>query len=196
MDKKKLLLHACCAPCLSYVYESLSQEYNITVYFYNPNISPLSEYERRLEEVKQFSILKGFSLIIGDNDNDSWLHQIEPYKDLGEKSQRCWECYRFRLEDLFDKAKEVDSDILCTTLSISPHKNSKKINEIGNELKAKYNIDFLTADFKKNDGFKKSLELSRKYDFYRQKYCGCIFSYRERFGEESPGIETDTHLKS
>lgn len=194
--KKKLLLHTCCAPCISNVYETLKDEYDITAFFYNPNIAPQKEYVDRLTELLSFSQIKKFNVIEGDYNIRHWTSFVSKFKYNGEKSERCWLCYRFRLEETFKKAQKDNFDVVTTVLSISPHKNAQKINEIGLELQEKYNIEFYVADFKKKDGFKKSIELSKKYGFYRQNYCGCIYSRLER--EKNPGwlkaIEKNSNL--
>jgi len=180
ISRKKLLLHTCCAPCFSHVYEVLKDSYNVTSYFYNPNISPRDEYEKRLSELKRYAEEIGFQLIVGSYDIRDWTQRVKPFRFMGERSERCWNCYHFRLEKTFIHAVDEGYDIVATSLSISPHKDAYRINKSGNELEKKYGIPFLTADFKKKDGFKKSVELSKKHGFYRQNYCGCIYSKMER----------------
>ncbi len=170
---------------MSYVLELLEKEFQVTVYFFNPNIMPLKEYSKRLEEIQEFSRIKGFHLIIEDGDARSWVEAVKDYKYYGEKSERCRICYNYRLEKTFETAKNSGFDIAATTLSISPHKSAPVINELGKALSLKYGIEFFEADFKKNDGFKKSAELSKEYGFYRQNYCGCIYSKLERI-KDSP----------
>lgn len=179
MQKKDLILHTCCAPCVGYVYELLSVEYSVVSYFYNPNITPLHEYEKRLNELQRFAIQKNFPAIEGPRDFRNWTQRVKKYRFAGERSKRCWECYRIRLEETFREAQRRKSDIVATVLSISPHKDAEMINRIGSELAAQFDIPFLEADFKKKDGFKKSVELSNKYGFYRQSYCGCVYSRNE-----------------
>lgn len=179
-EKPKILLHACCAPCISHVYESLKDRYRVHACFYNPNIAPAKEYHLRLHELRKFSELKGFPLIEGEYDFRNWVKNVRDYRFYGERSPRCWQCYRLRLEETFRIALSLNIDLVGTVLSISPHKNAEMINRIGAELSAQYGIGFLEADFKKNDGFKKSVELSRQHGFYRQGYCGCIYSKLER----------------
>jgi epoxyqueuosine reductase len=180
LSKPSLLLHSCCAPCSSHVIDLLSSEWNITSFFYNPNISPVKEYNKRLNELKRFSVLKSFQLIEGGYDNKRWTEAVKRYRHLGEKSARCRECFNFRLEKVFSLAAEKGMDAVATVLSISPHKDTAVINSIGIDLEKKYGVRFVAADFKKNNGFKHSLELSRQHDFYRQKYCGCGYSRLER----------------
>ncbi|MCP4133311.1 MAG: epoxyqueuosine reductase QueH [bacterium] len=177
---KSLLLHTCCAPCMSYVYELLKAEYRVTAYFYNPNIAPAGEYTKRLSELKRFASLKDFLLLYGEYDIRDWAARVKEYRSCGERSPRCFECYRFRLEKSFKKARDCKADIVATVLSISPHKDAAMLNTIGKELEQEYGIEFLEADFKKKDGFKKSAALSKEYGFYRQDYCGCVYSRLER----------------
>ena len=184
-NKPKLLLHACCGPCSSYVIEYLSKYFNITIYYYNPNIYPKEEYERRLNELKKFvsvfnNKVKVVEELYNQKDYDTTVIGLE---QLGEKSVRCYRCYQFRMEKAAVYAKENNYDYFTTTLSISPHKNSKWINEIGSILEEKYNIKYLYSDFKKKEGYKRSLELSKEYNLYRQDYCGCKYSKKERLGE-------------
>ncbi len=175
-DKTNILLHTCCAPCTGYVYELLNASYNVTAYFYNPNISPRAEYDKRLNELKKFSELIDFKLHVGDYDIKRWTSLVKKYRFSGERSERCWLCYRIRLESSFKKAKDLEIGLITTSLSISPHKDPIMINKIGSELAAIYGIEFLEADFKKKDGYKKSVEISKKFGFYRQSYCGCVYS--------------------
>jgi len=177
---KKLLLHTCCAPCMAYVYEVLQENYEVTAFFYNPNIMPQEEYIVRLNELTSYSKTRGFPLLIEEPDVKKWVSLVKDYKFMGERSQRCWICYEMRLEKTFQKAKELKFDIVATSLSISPHKDASKINEAGDRLSQKYGVAFLIADFKKNDGVRKSIELSKKNSFYRQNYCGCIYSKLEK----------------
>lgn len=168
---------------MSYVYEVLSAEFDVTAYFYNPNIMPVEEYVVRLNELTSYSRQRGFPLIIEEPDVKSWVHAVRDHRYSGERSERCWICYELRLEKTFMKARELGFDIVATSLSISPHKNAVKINEIGSRLSKKYGIAFYAADFKKNDGVSKSVEMSKKNNFYRQNYCGCIYSKLEKNSE-------------
>jgi predicted adenine nucleotide alpha hydrolase (AANH) superfamily ATPase len=179
VNNRSLLIHTCCAPCVSHVYELFTGNHEVTVFYYNPNIAPQDEYERRLSELERFGRIKGFPLVVGDYNPREWTLRVEKYRDLGERSQRCWECYRFRLEESFRKAKELDIAAVTTSLSISPHKDAAMINGIGKELEGSYGIAFIEGDFKKNDGYRRSVELSRRYGFYRQDYCGCVYSKGE-----------------
>lgn len=180
MGKRDLILHTCCAPCMGYVFEALGDYFRITSFFYNPNIAPAPEYLKRLAELKGFSRLKDFELVEGDYDLKAWTARVKPYRSLGERSQRCRECYRYRLEETFRLAARRGVGIVTTTLSVSPYKDASMINGIGKELEKQYQIEFLEADFKKQDGYRKSMELSRVYGFYRQNYCGCAYSRMER----------------
>lgn len=175
LDKKpKILIHACCAPCSSEVLDELKDYFDITLFYYNPNIYPYDEYQKRL---KQFPKLKyDFKIIEGKYDNSIYDNAIKGLENLGEFSKRCYECFSFRLEEAAKFAKEKGFDFFSTTLSISPYKRSSWINEIGKVLENKYSIKFLYSDFKKKDGYKKSIILSKKFDLYRQEYCGCKWS--------------------
>ena len=175
----KVLLHACCAPCSAYVCEFLENEgYEITIYFYNPNIFPTEEYEKRKNELIKFCELKNYNLILGEEDFNSWNDYIKGLEQEPERGKRCEKCFYFRLEKTAILAKEQNIENFTTTLSISPHKDFKTIEKVGNELTEKYGIKFLNYNFKKNDGYKKSTLLSQKYGFYRQNYCGCKYSIR------------------
>ena len=180
----KLLLHSCCAPCSSYVLEYLSNYFEITVNFYNPNITFKEEYSKRLEEQKTFNrdmkVKNEIKLIEGWYDVGDFFKYVEGLEDCKEGGERCFKCYSLRLEDTAKKAKEMGFEYFSTVLSISPLKNAQKINEIGKELEEKYGVKFLTGDFKKKNGYKRSVELSRDHDLYRQDYCGCVFSKVER----------------
>ncbi|MBQ3468867.1 MAG: epoxyqueuosine reductase QueH [Bacilli bacterium] len=176
--KKKLLLHVCCAPCSSACIERLQDYFQISCYFYNPNIDSLDEYQKRLNELKRF--LKEAHLDI-DVVEDGYLSQdfLEMAKGLEEEKEggkRCYACYMLRMKKTALKAKELGYDYFTTTLSISPYKNSTWLNEIGKDLEDKYKVNYLYADFKKKNGYKRSIELSNKYKLYRQNYCGCIYS--------------------
>lgn len=178
-----LFLHSCCAPCSSYTLEYLSQYFKITVFYYNPNISPIEEFEKRFLEqerlISQLPAKNEISLIKGKYDYNDFLEIARGYENCKEGGERCFRCYRLRLEESAKIAKEQGFDYFCTTLSISPLKNSQKLNEIGFEVAEKYGIKWLPSDFKKREGYKRSIELSREYDLYRQNFCGCIYSKEE-----------------
>ncbi len=178
-DKKpSLLLHACCAPCSSYVLEYLHSHFNITLFFYNPNIYPKDEYQKRLDELKRLvrELELDIKIIEADYEPNEFFEISKGLEKLPERSERCKRCYRLRLEKAAAQAQKGGYDYFCTTLSISPHKNAEWINEIGNELSDAYGIQFLPSDFKKKNGYIRSIELSRKYNLYRQNFCGCVFS--------------------
>ena len=178
-----LLLHSCCAPCSSYVLEYLSNYFKITILYYNPNISPIEEFYKRVEEQKRLiSLLKTkypVSLIEGDYDNNLFEDTVKGLENEPERGKRCYACYELRLRQCAKIAKDRGFDYFTTTLSISPYKNSNWINEIGSKLEQEYKVNYLYADFKKKNGYKRSIELSNIYHLYRQNYCGCIYSKKE-----------------
>lgn len=175
-----LLLHSCCAPCSSYVLEYLSQYFNITVFYYNPNISFTEEYQRRSIEQQQLieamTTKHPISFIQGIYDPTLFFTLVKGHEDESEGGERCFRCYELRLNESAKIAKMKGFDFFTTTLSISPHKNATKLNEIGESLSKEYDIPYLGADFKKKNGFKRSIELSNEFQLYRQNYCGCIYS--------------------
>ena len=179
-SKKRILLHSCCAPCSSYVITFLANFFDITILYYNPNIAPVEEYlKRKKEQIKLINTINTknkLDFLDCDYDNDIYNNLIKGYEHFPEGGQRCHICFNLRLEKTAKVAKENNYDYFCSTLTVSPHKNSKIINEIGENISKKYNIKWLYSDFKKNEGFKQSIELSKKYELYRQDYCGCIFS--------------------
>ena len=177
--KSNLLVHTCCAPCSGYVFEKLlSNGYKVTGFFYNPNIYPEAEYKKRLNELLSFAKKMNYKIIVKEETTDKWLNSIKGYEKDKEGGERCGICFLLRLEAAAIYAKNNGYDSFTTVMTISPHKNAAKINEIGKELEIKYDIPFLEADFKKNDGFKKSLKISRDYNLYRQTYCGCVYSIK------------------
>ena len=180
----RLLLHSCCAPCSSYTLEYLSNYFDITVYYFNPNISPKAEFDKRFAEqkrlIEQLPHKNVIRLVEGDYNYDDFLQIAKGLEDVAEGGERCFRCYRMRLESTARLAKEQGYDYFCTTLSISPLKNSRKINEIGKETEEKYGVKWLSSDFKKREGYKRSIELSREYSLYRQNFCGCVFSKESR----------------
>lgn len=180
--RPSLLLHSCCGPCSTYVLEYLSQYFNITVFYYNPNIYPPEEFEKRTVEQKKL-IEKMFSdnsvgFVEGQYDDDRFYETVKGLEDVPEGGERCFKCYRLRLEETAKKAQEGDFEYFTTTLSISPHKNAQKLNEIGEAVAKEYGLKYLLSDFKKKNGYKRSCELSAQYEIYRQDYCGCVFSVR------------------
>ncbi len=182
--KQKMLLHACCAPCSSHVLELLSKEYDITLYFYNPNITEKMEYEKRYKELLRFISEAPFAVDIvavdGGFDADSFFDMSKGLEDAPERGARCYKCYEMRMEAASMYAANNSFDVFTTTLSISPHKNAGWINEIGAMCEEKYGVAYLYSDFKKKNGYARSIQLSKEYGLYRQDYCGCIFSKREK----------------
>lgn len=177
----KLLLHACCAPCGAYSAEFLKQNgYDVTFFFYNPNIFPKIEYDRRLDELKRYCNDKKFPLIVDEYECEYWGKFINGYEYEPERGKRCYLCYKMRLEKTALLARKLGFDFFTTTLSISPHKSYEKIKEISTKLQNNIGITYLDVNLKKNDGYKKSVELSREFGFYRQDYCGCKYSIRKK----------------
>ncbi len=176
---KKLLLHVCCAPCSAYVIEKLRENCNVSLFYFNPNIYPENEYETRKNESKNYAKKLDIDFIEKKINHSNWLAEIHGLEDEPERGARCFACYKYRLEETARYAKENNFDIFTSTLSISPHKSSAMINQAGYEASKNYNIEYLEADWKKDGGFKKSCEISRDNDFYRQSYCGCEFSIRK-----------------
>ncbi len=176
----RLLLHSCCAPCSSYVIEYLSSYFNITVFYYNPNISMEEEYKKRVEEqkrfIKEFPAVHKVDFIEGDYDTKTFFDTVKGYETCPEGGERCFLCYELRLRRTAIEAVKGKFDYFTTTLSISPLKNSVKLNEIGLKLQDEYGIPYLLSDFKKKEGYKRSIELSKEYGLYRQNYCGCVYS--------------------
>ena len=180
----RLCLHSCCAPCSSYVLEYLSQYFEVTVFYYNPNIYPESEYTKRvLEQQKLISEMRfkyPVTFIAGNYDSEKFYNMARGLEDVKEGGERCFKCYELRLREAAKIAKNGEYDFFTTTLSISPLKNAQKLNEIGMLLAEEYGIEYLLSDFKKKNGYKRSVELSEQYGLYRQDYCGCVFSMKER----------------
>lgn len=197
----KLLIHSCCAPCSSYVLEYLSKYFQITVLYYNPNIFPIDEYNYRIEEQdrlikaimneykrpdgndKEHSIIPLYpvSFVAVPYKPEDFYSSIKGHEDDSEGGERCTICYKLRLEYAAKYAKKHDFDYFTTTLSISPLKDAERLNNIGQELEKIYEVKYLYSDFKKKNGYKRSTELSKEYELYRQSYCGCIYSKRERY---------------
>lgn len=186
----KLFLHACCAPCSSYCLEYLAQYFEITVFYYNPNISPKQEYDKRVIELELFierqeELLKGLekkyliSFIEGTYEPERFYKLTKGMEEMPEGGERCFACYQLRLQEAAKEAVKGNYDYYTTTLSISPHKNAQKLNEIGEQMGKHYGIAYLPSDFKKKNGYYRSCELSKEFGLYRQDYCGCIFSKRE-----------------
>ena len=182
-SKPKLLLHCCCAPCSSYVLQYLHAYFDITLHFYNPNISPETEYNYRAEELKRLVAELGLTdkikFIFEDYDPAPFYDISKGLEDLPEGGERCFKCYCLRLQKSAEVATANGFNYFTTTLSISPHKNADKLNEIGGKLAEKYSINYLYSDFKKKEGYKRSIQLSKEYDLYRLEYCGCRFSLEQ-----------------
>ena len=178
-ERKTLLLHACCAPCSSYVLEYLSRYFDITLLFYNPNIHPAAEYEKRLAEAKRLcaEVFPRVKVLTVGYDPQEYYEAVKGYEHLGENSKRCYLCYAFRMQKTASLADKYD--YFTTTLSISPYKHAQWINELGARIQAETGANYLPADFKKKGGYQRSIELCKVYNIYRQNYCGCDFSARE-----------------
>ncbi|MDE6388036.1 MAG: epoxyqueuosine reductase QueH [Lachnospiraceae bacterium] len=182
-----LFLHSCCAPCSSYVLEYLRKYFRITVFYYNPNITEDEEYHKRVAEQKRLissynkNLQKDYfiEVIEGDYEPEHFFNIAKGLEQCPEGGERCFACYTLRLNETAKRAKAGNYDYFTTTLSISPLKNAAKLNEIGERLAKEYDIPWLPSDFKKKDGYKRSIELSREYDLYRQDYCGCVYSRRQ-----------------
>ena len=191
-----LLLHSCCAPCSSYVLEYLSQHFKITVFYYNPNIYPESEYTKRILEqqklISEMNFKYPVSFLTGTYDRERFYKMAEGLEMVKEGGSRCMKCYELRLRESAEKAVAGGYDYFTTTLSISPMKNAQKLNEIGEELCRETRVAWLPSDFKKKNGYKRSTELSKEYGMYRQDYCGCVFSMRER-EEQKARIEQESY---
>ena len=178
-----LLLHSCCAPCSSYVLEYLSEYFKITVFYYNPNIYPESEYTKRIMEqqklIRDMKFRHPVSFLAGKYDKDKFYEMAAGIEHLKEGGARCMKCFELRLSETARQASAGGFDYFTTTLSISPVKNAQKLNEIGIRVGEEYGVKYLASDFKKKNGYKRSIELSKEYGLYRQDYCGCEFSIRQ-----------------
>ncbi|HIS90865.1 MAG TPA: epoxyqueuosine reductase QueH [Candidatus Faecisoma merdavium] len=176
--KKTLLLHSCCAPCSSYVITYLKDYFDITILYYNPNIEPIEEYNKRKEEQIRLCKLFNIKVLDCDYDNDLFHETVLGLEKCKEGGSRCFKCYELRLRKTASLASNYD--FFGTTLTVSPFKNSNKLNEIGLSLEKEYNVKYLVSDFKKKEGYKKSIILSKEYNLYRQDFCGCIYSKRDK----------------
>ena len=174
--KPSILLHTCCAPCSTHVITELKKDYIVTLFFYNPNVHPVEEYGKRLEEARKISKALEVSFIEGDYNTKKWFNAVKGRENNKEGGKRCEICFRVRLEETAGLAKEKGFDLFTTTLTVSPYKNAEVINQVGKGLEKEYNVKFLSVDFKKQDGYKKSIELSKEHNLYRQHYCGCVYS--------------------
>ena len=173
--KEKFLLHVCCAPCAAHVISLLKDKFDLKLFFYNPNIQPREEYEERLKELEKHVIHLDIPLIKGEYEANNWYKLVKGHENDPEKEDRCKICYKMRLESTAKLVKEQKNKWFGTTLTISPHKDASAINEIGQEIADKYGLNFFEADFKKKDGFKKTMQIACEHDFYRQNYCGCVY---------------------
>ena len=196
-----LLLHSCCAPCSSYVLEYLRSHFRITVFYYNPNISFEEEYKKRVEEQRRLIAaynkeiaagkVKGYPIAVieGDYDPDAFYRVAKGLEQCPEGGERCFACFELRLRETAKRAAEGKFDFFTTTLTISPLKNAKELNRIGEMLADEYTVRWLPSDFKKRGGYQRSVELSTEYNLYRQDYCGCIYSKKERERQKKAGID-------
>lgn len=180
--KPRLLLHSCCAPCSSYVLEYLSRYFDITVFYFNPNISPKDEYIKRVDEVKrlikEMPACADVKFIEGRYEPSEFYDAAKGLEDASEGGERCLKCFELRLNEAAKTAAETGAEYVCTTLTISPLKSAENLNRIGEETAARYGVKWLPSDFKKKNGYKRSIELSNEYNLFRQNYCGCVFSKR------------------
>lgn len=181
-EGSKLLLHACCAPCSSAVLERLSNIFEITIFYYNPNITDEGEYKKRIDEIDRLISLVNYkypiTLLPGNYEPEKFFEMARGLENEPERGKRCFKCYELRLEESARIADELGFDYFCTTLTLSSYKNSDWLNEIGQRLNNNYKTTYLYSDFKKRNGYKRSIELSNKFNLYRQDYCGCIYSKR------------------
>jgi predicted adenine nucleotide alpha hydrolase (AANH) superfamily ATPase len=189
--RPRLLLHSCCGPCSSYVLEYLTKYFEVTLFWYNPNIWPQEEFDRRFQN--QIKLIEGMGLaqdvqvLAAPRNYGEYLRRVKGLEDEPEGGARCTECFRMRLNATAQMAKKYGFDWFCTTLTVSPHKDAARINQLGEEIGRAYGVNFLPSDFKKRDGYKRSIELSKEYELYRQDYCGCEFSKPSDNAEEPIG---------
>jgi predicted adenine nucleotide alpha hydrolase (AANH) superfamily ATPase len=192
MNKPKMLVHICCAPDALYVVDILQKDYDVSGFFYNPNIHPREEYDLRLAETRKVADSLGFDIIEGPYDDKRWHAITAKFKDEPEKGRRCDVCYALRLEKTAQKASEMGFAVFTTVMSLSPWKKADVMNRIGKMFGRRFGIDFFQANFKKKNGFKKSVDLSRQHALYRQDYCGCLYSIR---GQDTQSPIKDTGKK-
>lgn len=181
--KPSILLHSCCGPCSSSVIDQLKDYFDITVYYFNPNIHPEEEYLHRKEEQKRLLSILNIPLIEGDYNTEEFFNIAKGLEDAPQKGQRCYNCYILRLTSTYNLAKDKGFDYFCTTLTVSPNVNEQMVNEIGIALEKQGDVKFLQSDFKKEDGYLNSVKLAKEYNLYRQDYCGCIYSFRNKESE-------------
>ena len=177
---KKLLLHSCCGPCSTAVIERLKDDYDITIFYYNPNIDTLEEYLHRLNEEKRYCKEVGIKVIEQGYSNQDFLDNVKGLENEKEGGARCPVCFKIRLQKTAQVALKLGFDCFGTTLTVSPHKNAELINSIGKAVEKEEGIEFIEGNYKKKDGYKRSIELSKQFNLYRQNYCGCIFSKEQR----------------
>ena len=192
--KPKLLLHSCCAPCSSTVIELLKEYFDITIYYYNPNITENEEYHKRYDEMTEYVKKREYDISVLEgryNPKEDFFEKVKGLENVREGGERCYKCYRLRMEETSKKAREEGYDYFTTALSISPMKNSAWINEIGENLSKEYGIKYLYGDFKKKGRYVESIKISKDYNLYRQDYCGCIFSKMERKAVEKKKQEAN-----
>ena len=179
-ERPRLLLQSCCGPCSSYVLEALTPYFRVTVLYYNPNIQPRAEYDLRLENQRKIIAAlptpSEVDILECDYDGEKYDAAVKGLESEPEGGARCTVCFRLRLEETAKRASELGYDFFCTTLTVSPHKDAERLNQIGRALGERYGVPFLPSDFKKREGYKRSIQLSKEYDLYRQDYCGCLFS--------------------
>lgn len=180
MSKKKLLLHICCGPCSVYVFEKLEEEYDVTGFFYNPNIHPAGEFEFRKKEMERVAQLKNWKVVYRDYDMENWFHRVKGYEKEPEKGKRCSICFYMRLEKAFEYAAAENFDVVTSTLSISPYKVTKQINAEGEKLAQTFDLEFLPENFKKQDGFNIGKKMAVELGIKHQDYCGCTYSKVEK----------------
>lgn len=187
--RPSLVLHSCCGPCSSYVMKVLTDFFDLSLFYYNPNIHPQAEYEKRLQTQRELCEKMPFTgkltFLSSPYDPERFFAQTKGLEEEKEGGSRCEVCFRLRLEETAKEAKRQGADFFTTTLSVSPHKNAPLLNAIGEELAKKYQVNYLVADFKKKEGYKQSVQLAKTYDLYRQDYCGCIYSLRQREEEKA-----------
>lgn len=177
---QKILLHSCCAPCSTFSSQDLEErDMQPVLFFYNPNIHPESEYNLRVEEIEKWAKIKGYELIVGEYDVKHWFEMMRGLEDEPEGGKRCLKCYEMRLHKTAEVAKAKGFDLITSTLTISPHKKAEVINAIGQKVCGDFNVEYWDSNFKKKDGYRKSCELSKEQGFYRQDYCGCVYSIRK-----------------
>ena len=182
-ERPRLLLQSCCGPCSSYVLEALTPFFRVTVLYYNPNIQPRAEYDLRLENQRKIIAAlptpSAVDILECDYDGEKYDAAVKGLEAEPEGGARCTVCFRLRLEETAKRASELGYDWFCTTLTVSPHKDAERLNQIGRTLGERYGVPFLPSDFKKREGYKRSIQLSKEYELYRQDYCGCLFSKSE-----------------